>query len=437
MKMSKIELTPFFDPKLYEQLPEPLKECCQQFDDPRERDVFLLSALAVLSGCFSNASGKYGNSKVHPNIYVMIVAPPGSGKNVMKFSRILAEALNQQGIKTSPEVIQEEEPVKDGKKEKGQNQWVKVLLIPGNTSSAMIYQHLKTNNGIGIIVESETDTLSNSLKQEWGNFSDILRKAFHHETLSMSRKTDHQYFEVSNPRLSIVLTGTPGQVGNLIGSSENGLMSRFTFYVYNPEMEWKSQKPCDVCPDLTDLMREKAEMVAKIAGDLEKRPLNFKLTERQFNLMDDFYREKVEELKAFGLEDAAGTIFRMGITTFRMCMVLSILRKSDQIDLVEEIVCEDIDFEIIIQLADALFYHALEAYKLLPKNTITKHNPGMMRLFSSLPDNPFSTAVAHLIGETLQIKERTVRKYLADLCDLGFLEQLAHGKYQKMKKSEK
>lgn len=36
---------------------------------------------------------------------------------------------------------------------------------------------LQANEGIGLIFETEADTLSNSMKQEWGSFSDVLRKA--------------------------------------------------------------------------------------------------------------------------------------------------------------------------------------------------------------------------------------------------------------------
>ena len=53
------------------------------------------------------------------------------------------------------------------------------------------------------------DTLSNVFKQEWGSYSDLLRKAFHHERVSSSRKENNKFTEVINPKLSIALSGTP------------------------------------------------------------------------------------------------------------------------------------------------------------------------------------------------------------------------------------
>jgi hypothetical protein len=59
-------------------------------------------------------------------------------------------------------------------------------------------EHLKANDGQGIICETEADTMSVAKKQDWGDYSTILRAAFHHETFSTTRKTDKQYDEIKN-----------------------------------------------------------------------------------------------------------------------------------------------------------------------------------------------------------------------------------------------
>jgi len=56
---------------------------------------------------------------------------------------------------------------------------------------------LESNDGGSYICERETDTLTGSLKQDWGNFYDILRKALHYETISKSGKTDLEYSEIN------------------------------------------------------------------------------------------------------------------------------------------------------------------------------------------------------------------------------------------------
>ena len=104
----------------------------------------------------------------------------------------------------------------------------KLFFIPANTSSSMLIKHLEDNDGMGAIVESEADTLTGTLKQDWGGYSDILRKGFHGETITKSRVTGMEYAEVKFPKFSIALTGTPNQLNTLITSVEDGLFSRFS-----------------------------------------------------------------------------------------------------------------------------------------------------------------------------------------------------------------
>ena len=69
-------------------------------------------------------------------------------------------------------------------------------------------------------------------RDEYGNWSDTLRKAFDHDRLSYNRRTDREYQEVSRSYLSVLLSGTPAQVKPLIPTAENGLFSRQNFLLY-------------------------------------------------------------------------------------------------------------------------------------------------------------------------------------------------------------
>lgn len=60
---------------------------------------------------------------------------------------------------------------------------IKTLLIPANSSATSVYQVLNDNGGIGLISETEGDTLANTFKSDYGNFSDGFHKAFHHEMI--------------------------------------------------------------------------------------------------------------------------------------------------------------------------------------------------------------------------------------------------------------
>lgn len=49
---------------------------------------------------------------------------------------------------------------------------IKTLLIPANSSATSVYQVLNDNQGVGLMFETEGDTLANTFKSDYGNFSD-------------------------------------------------------------------------------------------------------------------------------------------------------------------------------------------------------------------------------------------------------------------------
>ena len=217
-------------------------------------DVFLTTALSVISGGLHNVEGVYAQEKQHPNLFAFIVAPPASGKGSMKYAKQLGDCYHDYLLATSKDAraqYSKEKKLYERrlKKAKSDDELLslnepiapksKLFFIPANTSSSMLIKHLEDNDGMGAIVESEADTLTGTLKQDWGGYSDILRKGFHGETITKSRVTGMEYAEVKFPKFSIALTGTPNQLNTLITSVEDGLFSRFMFYKYSLAPKWR------------------------------------------------------------------------------------------------------------------------------------------------------------------------------------------------------
>jgi hypothetical protein len=105
----------------------------------------------------------------------------------------------------------------------------KFLISAGDTSQPALLHALHDNPGGVLAYDSEADTLSTGNRRDFGGFSDVLRKTFEHEPLNRARLSES--FLVENPRLSFSISGTLGQVPKLIFSDEDGLLSRFWFYV--------------------------------------------------------------------------------------------------------------------------------------------------------------------------------------------------------------
>jgi hypothetical protein len=428
-------LTPIIDSTVHNTLPQLLRDCTAQFEDAREKDIVLISGLVVLSGCFSACKGKYGLKTVRPNLNGFIIAPAASGKGVMTFAVLLAHKI-QKDFLISNEAERLEYEAKVSATDKSQETFKKprsrMIIIPGNSSSAAIYATLYDCNGVGIICETEADTLTGAIKQDWGNFSDILRKAFHHDTLSLNRKGYGSYIEIENPCLSTLLSGTPDQVPSLIKSPEDGLASRFIFYIYKRPIRWIDPTPCEDCPDLEELFLRKAELVAEIRTKLEDTKFTFSLSSEQFSMLNKQFEHEVEQIKNFEGEDAMSALARLGLICYRVAMVLSILRHNEKGLTNTKINCTEEDFKTSLYLASVFFDHAMVLYPILPQARYSNMLPRMRKLFSLLPaGEEFSRKVAVEVGETIGISERAVGDYLLKFAELKLIIRLKTGIYKK------
>lgn len=441
--------SPFIPDTVFKKLPQLLQDCCKPFDDRRERDVMLVSAITVLSGCFPSVSGLYAGSIVYPNLYAFIIAPPASGKGAVKFAKamgmVLHESLKDESKKeqitvafgfsdTEPENAESKSKTAQGSSttKSKETKLPKVLFIPANTSASAIIHHLKTNGENGIVVETEADTMVTSLRQDWGNFSDLLRKAFHHESVSMSRVNNNQYIDLQCPKLSVLLSGTPSQVQGLITSAEDGLFSRFMFYLYRVAPYWRDVSPANNS-NLTTYFNEISERVKLLADAYKVREVTIDLTADQWVYLNSAFKGWIKNASEFVSEDAASTVKRLGLILFRIAMVLTVIRafETEKADI--ELVCCNDDFNTAYHLVSVLIRHAMILYPTLPKANIPIDNRNKHKFLAALPsDREFSRQDAVAIGLKLGIQPRTVDKYLKSFIGKYLQHAPRHGFYEKI-----
>lgn len=440
-----IKSTPYIPESVYENLPPTLLECCKVHTDPRERDVFLTGALAIISGCLPNVSGVYSGSKVYPNLFSFILAPAASGKGALKFAKVLA---NKYHAKTLAKSLQDKKDydVKMAASKKGSKKInptfiggfpkepkFKVVYIPANTSNAKVIQHLEHNEGKGIICETEADTLGQTLKNEWGSYSDMLRKAFHHETISISRKTDSEFVEVNEPQLSVALSGTPKQVFGIINSAEDGLFSRFIFYVFKTDSIWLDPSPKGNPINLTTFFDEQSQRILEMVEFFEDKEMTLRLTDDQWEELNVEFKTFLEQVNTFVSEDALSVVKRLGLILYRFCMIFSAIRKFETNNLSKEIYCTDVDFKTALALTKVYLEHSIMMFNNLPKQGeqgVFKSSKNKQMFFDALPDS-FQRKEAVTIGEMFEMKPRSVDSFLQS-CVGKYLDQPKAGFYKKM-----
>jgi len=440
-----LKTTPTIPQSVYDNLPSILFESCQVFKESREKDVFLTGALAILSGCLPNVSGVYSGSVIYPSLFSFILAPAASGKGALKFAKALADKYHDKTLANSmedkkrfDENLAAYKMLKaKGKLEESQEMPIapkfKVVYIPANTSNAKIIQHLDCNEGKGIICETEADTLGQTFKNDWGSYSDMLRKSFHHEKISVSRKTDGEFVEVDNPQLSVALSGTPKQVFNIISSAEDGLFSRFIFYVFKTDAVWLDPSPKGNPVNLTDYFTTQSKQVLKMVEFFETDELIMHLTEEQWDRFNPIFGSFLEQINTFVSEDALSIVKRLGLVLYRFCMIFTAIRKFSTNDYHKEIYCSDVDFENALTLSKVYLQHSVIMFTNLPKQGeqgAFKSGSNKKQFLEALPIK-FQRKEAVEIAKRYNIGERSADMFLKS-CLGKYLVQPEFGFYEKM-----
>ena len=445
-----IESSPFIPDGLYELLPKTLKESCDQFLNKRERDVYLTGAISMLSGLLDKISGTYSQQTVYPNLYYFCIAPPASGKGSLVYVKILGQEIHNKLVKESKERLNKyKDKLAEYKKQvkEGNLQTItlekepikpnhKTLFIPANSSSAAVISHLEQNEGVGIICETEADSMGNMFKQDWGGYSDLLRKSYHHESVSYSRKMAGEYYDIEKPKLSMILAGTPSQITNIVNSVEDGLFSRIIFYVFMEELVWR-----DVSPkrggNLSRFFEEYSKKIDTIVDYYNKRIIEFELSDLQWARLNSDFANELSKSKLVNNENFPSVIKRHGLMVFRIAMILTAVRAFDETSKETTLICQDVDFRIALNLVSTYLKHAQIVFQIVdkakPEEAADSFNA--MNLYDNLPKNDlFERRNAVNIGESLGFCNSSVDKYLKKLLKKGLIEQRKkYGPYSKKK----
>ncbi|MFZ4455514.1 MAG: DUF3987 domain-containing protein [Bacteroidales bacterium] len=430
-------------------MPKLFKEGASAFEsDARKRDVFITSALCIISGCLPDVYGVYHQERVSPHLFSFIIAPAASGKGVLKNAKRLGDKVHERLVETSKrakdlfdiEMVDYKHTMtkrKNGEPapEKPIEPAFKMLFIPADCSQAMMMQVLQDNEGKGIICETEADAMSGANKQDWGNYSHIMRAAFHHEKISAARKTNRELLEIKHPQLAVALSGTPSQVPKLIASSEDGLFSRFLFYAFKNEIEWQDPSPKPGGIVYNDHFEELSKHVLNIVDFLSQFPTEVYLTQSQWAKLNLTFIERLKSVVIFTGEDAASVVFRLGLILYRFCMIFSALRKFENGDCAKDVTCIDEDFQTALMLSEVYLQHSLLMFNNLEETKEParyKMPNNKKRLLEQLPEE-FQRKDAIEIGKRLGLSVRSVDDFLNNSVSTLF-DKPKTGFYQKVKK---
>ena len=400
------------------------------FGQSREqRDVLLLGGITAIGATLARPlSMLYGSREIHPCLQTFIVAPPASGKGVLSWLRNFVQPIHEEirrGVneemkryKTQMAAYNAMGRDKAGKEEP-EMPLNRMFIFSGNNTGTGMLQNIIDSDGVGIICETEADTLSNSIAAEHGHWSELIRSAFDHDPLSYNRRMDREYREVSSSFLSLLISGTPGQVRPLIPSSENGLFSRQLFYYMSRIPQWEDQFRRQKGDGATEFRKMGREWIVRLRDIERLGNISLKLSESQIDRFNELFNRLFDRSKCYTANEMNSSVIRLAINIGRMMMVVGLLRLADRCgecgNFMEnlrmssmlspngginnenvrdglisswELSISDDDFNATLALAEPLYLHAVHILSFLPANEVK--NRGMVdkeRLISSLNNN--------------------------------------------------
>ena len=408
-------ITPNLQPN---QLPTLLEQAVSVAPVGETRDMLLLS---LLTNCgYALPAMRMLHGRPHhtysPELLTMIVAPAASGKGIMNYGRLLLQAIEG----------------KNGKQ----------VYIPANSSASALMKMMDEYDGRGIVFATEMDTLTQTLRAAYGQFGDIVRCIFEHETVSQLRRQNNEFIEIRYPRIAMLLSGTPNQVAPLLRNRENGLMSRFGCYVVNSRMEFDDQV-WDT--DTEGNTPREAILYDRLATELGDRYLwmeeaghacYFYFTDTQLKTIKRMFRSEYDTYSQEfgGLFDAS--LKRMPVIMKRIGMILTGLRLDMTKPLPERVVCSEEDFQTILLIGHKLLMHAAMVFQMMPelKSTPMGEIGGNMlqkQFFQMLPTD-FTKQDAIEQAKVLGVNVRTMERWLVKLLQSSNIQHVAHGEYHKV-----
>ena len=442
---------PLFNETIYNDLPIILERATGTMNIRQEKDLVLIGSIVTISSILLPFRTIYHGRTIFPNMFLFVPGPAGSGKGRLDFCYRLVRPIHQD--KRDLWLLAQEEYKQEldryralSKKEKANatspiKPPITLLRVPANCS-ATSFAEAMADNGNMLMFETEGDTVVNTFKSDYGNYSDNFRKAFAHEEFGYLRRgNDSEEKEVQNPRLSVVLSGTPEQVKSLIPNAENGLLSRFIFYCMSATDEWLDGfSGYDTDSPLEKVFDDLGTEIEKFYQHLTQiNEVWFTLSIVQKLKFNDYFAGEKQRMKELNGDLYNASTHRLSWACLRIAMVLTALRCMDRGTVPEKIECSDVDFDIALSIIRTVSEHNDYIFNVLNegitedvKVSETYSSAARHVLLNNLPDR-FSSedmqALSVKLGKSIRTIQRQVRRAIQN----GQVKELAKGRYEQVK----
>ena len=413
---------PYFPDWIFDCLPEFFTRALEVAKGRRQRDMLFLAVLANLSGCMPALRMVYDDADVYPHTFVSVIASSASGKGIMAYAARLGEAIQKafdeenetaQRDSEKAQILWEQERQRAMKEKREPDMKLrpepvvrKTLLVPADVSRTQLIQ-LMSGSPHGVILNvSEMDTLRVAVNAEYGRFDDLMRACFHHEMFGSDFKQDKRRFMVYCPKMAFCASGTPGQFYRLCPSTENGSYSRYLIYMAEQDADFRLMAPGGERQNKNKVFRQLSERVLEMYRYLMANPTEVKFTPDQWDYHRTYFQCMLQGMMMEESDGPVSVVFRHGLNTARLAMILTGLRKFEEKWSFYEMKCGEEDFRIAMAVMGVLLRHSLMLSTSFQKQKVSvgamRNYFSVRRALESLPSEfRYNELIDALVSEGL------------------------------------
>ena len=443
---------PHFGRDLFDRLPKLLADAVAPAVDDTEFDLMLLAGLTVCSTALPGVTGNLKDEPYAPPFYTLLIGPSGSGKGCIHAMHKVVEPWQRYVADMSRHDVEQYKKEKEaydtykfqqryGKKKttagpaptEPKPVFLKQLHMSGYTTTARMIEQLHINDHYAsLMFETELESVTVTLTQDFGGYGYLLNQIFHHETISSSSKTNGSFL-VRRPMMGLLATGTPGMLAQLVPSTESGLFSRLLIYKITGHTEYRPLTSSDNVRQNAFYYDGLGLRLLDIAIHLDKSPTFVSFSDKQRKRLDRYFKREYYNVRVFNNNDVASVVLRHRLIIFRMAMVLTALRKGESLSTDAHIEISDEDFETAFHIGTRTLQHSLLI------STSMKHGKAehhykiptiQLDLFADMPDEFRITEILEL-ASVRGISRATVYRMLKKAQEYKLLISVGAGCYRK------
>jgi|GEM_PF-6890482 len=399
----------FASPDIFEStkelLPPKLTQFIKQYDQAHIRDFQLIAFITIISSLLHKVSFEYNGSIQYCNIFSVLISPPASGKGEIKILKKLLHDIESELDKEN-----------------------RFHNLGANFSTAKLIETLSKNGEVGLVFDTEADTLSKNKENEWGDYSTILRKLFANEEEKHLRKSNESTIKLSKPIVSVLLTGTKNQSPRLFEDIDNGLFSRFLFLYYNPKSTFALKKVGFQYDD--SYLNELSKLLSKVYFD-GTRSWDAKLSQSQLDRIENIfsgYERQINESETFN----PGLCYRYALILAKTAVTMTFIKNIDYIVLSDK---REFDVDDIMEACFIIIEKLLHTALTLASNyRLNSKEKPIKKLIDDdfLSNLPKQFTRKEFLQQNKAISQRTKDRHLSNLLDKNMIRRIKHGEYIKV-----